>query len=178
MAWASDAIPYGVADAKVYVLDSSDVPGSAVDIPGVRSVTFTEESDSDEWEGDNSVIATTRQPTSLTGSVELGIIKSTVFAAFMGGTASTSGSTPNQITTLASASEKGTRYVQIIAQAPDKLTNGSAYRVELLKVQVTGGPDENMTVNDWNGPTLDFTGIAKSGTLLNRKWYETEAVIT
>lgn len=178
MAWAGDAIPYGVSDAYVYVLDSSDVPGTGIDIPGIRAVNFTEESDSDEWEGDNAVIATTRQPTSLTGSIELGILKATIFAAFMGGTASTSGSTPNQITTIASASEKVTRYVQVVAQAPDKQTNGSAYRVELLKIQITGGPDETMSVNEWNGPTLDFTGIAKSGNLLNRKFYETLAALS
>jgi hypothetical protein len=178
MAWASDAIPYGIEDMKVYVLDSADAPGSAVDVPGIRGFTYTEESDSDEWEGDNSIIAVARQPTSLTGTVELGIIKSTVFAAFIGGTASTSGTTPNQITTLESAADKGTRYVQIVGQAPDKQTNGSAYRVTVYKAQVTSGPDETMSVNEWNGPTLDYTAVSLSGNLLKRQWYETEAAVS
>ena len=178
MAWASDAIPFGIEDLKVYVLDAADAPGTAVDVPGIRGFTYTEESESDEWEGDNQVIAVARQPTALTGTVELGILKAAVFAAFIGGTATTSGTTPNQITTLESAADKGTQYVQIVGQAPDKQTNGSAYRVTVYKAQITSGPDESMTVNDWNGPTLDFTAVQKSSNLLKREFYETEAAIT
>jgi hypothetical protein len=50
---------------------------------------------------------------------------------------------------------------------------GTGYRADLKKCLITSGPNETMSVNDWNTPTLDFEGVAVGGILLTRTQYET-----
>lgn len=172
-------IPRGISDAKVYVLDGSGVPGTAIDVPGVRGLSANTESDSDSLEGDNAVIAVARNPKSVTGSVELGKMNLAALAAFTGNTASTSGTTPNQIISLEEAASQTTQYVQIVGQAPSQDATGSAYRLTIYKALVTSGPDEDLTVNDWSTPTLDFEAVENaSGKLLKRQNYETLVALT
>jgi hypothetical protein len=162
----------GAEDAKVAVL-TGDTPGSNIDVPGIRSVSWNVESDSDEFEGDNSVIATVRNPKTLTGSIEVARMNLAAFAAMTGGTAATSGSTPNQIIALDESASAVTQYYQLIGQTYSQDTSGSGYRVTLNKLLTTSGPDESLTVNEWSSPTLDFTGVARGGNLLRRQNYET-----
>ena len=152
---------------------TGDTPGSNIAVPGIRGLNFTVESDSDTLEGDNAVIATVRNPKELTGSIELGRINLAGMAAMVGGTASSAGSTPNVIITLAESSSSSTQYFQAQGNTYSQDATGSGYRVILKKLLVTSGPDESLTVNEWNTPTLDFTGIAISNVLLERKGYET-----
>jgi hypothetical protein len=152
---------------------TGDTPGTPVVAPGIRGLSFTVESDSDTLEGDNQVIATVRNPKSLTGSIELGRINLAAMAAMLGGTVASSGSTPNTILALDESSAAGSQYFQVRGNTHSQDSSGSGYRVTLNKVQVTSGPDESLTVNEWNTPTLDFTGVAISGVLLKRQGYET-----
>jgi hypothetical protein len=170
-------IPRGLLQLYVNVL-TADTPGANIQVPGARGLTFTVESDSDTLEGDNSVIATVRNPKSLTGSIELGRINLAAMAAMVGGTVGSAGSTPNVILTLAESSASATNYFQAQGNTTSQDSSGSGYRVILKKLLVTSGPDESMTVNEWNTPTLDFTGVAISGTLLERKGYETYVALS
>ena len=170
-------IPRGIEDLKVAAL-SGDTPGSSVDVPGVRSLTWNVESDSDDLEGDNAIIATVRNPKSLTGSIEIGRINLAALAAMVGGTVGTSGTTPSEIKTLSESSASSTNYFQATGQAPSQDSSGSAYRALIKKALVTSGPNESMTVNEWSTPTLDFTGVAISGVLMVRSNYETSVALT
>lgn len=170
-------IPRGIDQLYVNVL-TADTPGSNIAVPGVRGLSFTVESDSDTLEGDNSVIATVRNPKSLTGSIELGRINLAAMAAMLGGTPGSTGSTPNTILSLNESSAAGTQYFQAQGNTHSQDSSGSGYLVVLKKLLVTSGPDESMTVNEWNTPTLDFTGVAISGTLLTRSGYETYVALT
>ena len=170
-------IPRGLDQFFVNVL-TGDTPGANVAVPGIRGFSFTVESDSDTLEGDNQVIATVRNPKSLTGSIELGRINLAGLAAMVGGTVGSSGSTPNVILTLDESSAAGTQYFQAQANTHSQDSSGSGYRVVAKKLLVTSGPDESMTVNEWNTPTLDFTGVAISGVLLTRSGYETYVALS
>jgi hypothetical protein len=170
-------IPRGLDQLFVNVL-TGDTPGSNIAVPGIRGLNFTVESDSDTLEGDNSVIATVRNPKSLTGSVELGRILLAALAAMVGGTVGSTGVTPNVILTLDESSAAGTQYFQAQGNTHSQDSSGSGYRVTLKKLLVTSGPDESLTVNEWNTPTLDFTGVAIGGVLLTRSGYETYVALT
>lgn len=165
-------IPRGLDDLGVYVL-TADTPGAKVDVPGVRSLSVSVESDSDQLEGDNSVIAIARNPKSLSGSIEIGMINLAALAALNGGTVVTTGTSGEHIMSLDESSAAPARYVQIVGQAGSLDENGSAYRITLLKCQVVSGPNETLTVNDWNTPTIDFEGVAIGGVLLTRENFET-----
>lgn len=170
-------IPRGLQQLYVNVL-TGDTPGSNIAVPGARGLSFTVESDSDTLEGDNAVIATVRNPKALTGSIELGRINLAAMAAMVGGTVGSSGSTPNVILTLGESGSSATQYFQAQGNTFSQDSSGSGYRVTLKKLLVTSGPDESMTVNEWNTPTLDFTGVAISDVLLTRAGYETYVALS
>jgi hypothetical protein len=171
-------VPRGLEDLKGAVLSASDVPGTSVDGPGARGLNWTIESDSDQLEGDNQIIAVVRNPKRLTGSVEVGKTNLAFFACVVGGTAATSGSTPNQVITLDESGSAGSRYFQLSGNTYSQDASGSGYQAILKKCLITGGPTESLTVNEWSTPTFDFEGSAVSGILLTRKNMETFAALT
>lgn len=170
---AGGEIPRGLADLAVYPL-----PGlTKVDVPGIRSLSFTVESDSDQLEGDNSVIAVVRNPKSLSGSIELGQINLAALAAMVGGTVVGGGTGTDETLTLDESSAAPALYFRCLGQAYSQDVNGTGYRVDLKKLLVVSGPDETLGVNDWNTPTLNFEGVADGGVLLSRIQYETYAAL-
>lgn len=183
MAFLDGAAPRGLDDLRIVALDTSDLPPivdtDLIDVVGVRALNFNVESDSDELEGDNTVIAVARDAKRVTGSVELGLMNLEALAGFTGGTVVESGVTPDRIHYLEEEAAAPTQYIQIMGQAPDRRTSGSAYRVTIYKALVTSGPDESMTVNEWSTPTLDFEATENpSGNLLRRTHFETSEAIT
>lgn len=183
MAYADGAAPRGLDDLRIVALDSSDLPpiidDDLIDVVGARALNFNVESESDELEGDNTVIAVARDAKRVTGSVELGLMNLEALAGFTGGTWTESGVTPTQIDYVEEDAQSATNYIQIMGQAPDRRTSGAAYRVTIYKALVTSGPDESMTVNEWSTPTLDFEATENpSGKLLRRTHYETSEAIT
>jgi hypothetical protein len=171
-------IPRGLDDLKVYIL-TADVPGSSVDVPGAQSLEWSVESDSDELRGDNTAIALVRNPKTVSGTIRVARINLAAFAAMVGGTATTSGTSPNQIISLDESSAAPARYFQIVGQASSADTNGSAYRTTIYKALVTGGPNETLTIDEWSTPEFEFEAIANpTGNLLKRQNYETAVAVT
>lgn len=170
-------IARGLGDLQVAPLTGADVVGAWVDVPGSRSLAFNVSSDSDELEGDNSIIAKVRNPKSLSGSIEIGQINLAALAVILGGQVETTGEAPNAVSALKEAAGIGTSFYRIAGQAPGVDVEGSAYRVTILKALTTNGLDETMEVNAWNTPTLDFEGLASGGFLLIREQFETEVAL-
>jgi hypothetical protein len=170
-------IARGLGDLQVAPLTGADVVGSWVDCPGARSLAFNVSSDSDELEGDNSIIAKVRNPKSLTGSIEIGQINLAALAVLLGGQVETEDVGENSVTRLKESAGIGTSFYRICGQAPGVDVEGSAYRATILKALTTTGLDETMEVNAWNTPTLDFEGLNSGGFLLIREQYEEEVAL-
>ncbi len=171
--------PRGIDDMRVYpVTGATNTVGTGVDVPGIRTVSFNTESDSDELEGDNKIIATARGIKRFTGSIELGLINLASLAVMQGGTVTTSGTTPSQTASLDELDDLVSRYFQAIISCPSMDTSGAGYQVTLKKLMITSGMDESHTVNDWTTPGLDFTGVSISGIFATRKLFETNVAIT
>lgn len=164
-------IARGLADLQVAPLEAGDVAGTWVDVPGARSLSFNTESDSDELEGDNQIIAKVRNAPSLTGSIEIGRINLAALAVMLGGEVETDGT--SGVTRLDQSATVDMSFYSIAGQAPGVDVSGSAYRVIIPKALTTSGLDETMEVNAWNTPTLNFEGLAVDGVLLTREQYET-----
>lgn len=166
-------IGWGLADLQVAPLTTGDAPGTWVDAPGARSLSFNTSSDSDQLEGDNDIIAKVRKPKSLSGSIEIGQINLAAVAVLTGGSVTTAGTTPDQISTLKESAGSGVSFYALCGQAPGVDVEGSGYRVTILKALTTSGLDETLSVNAWNTPKLDFEGLPVGGFLLVREQYET-----
>lgn len=170
-------IARGLGDLQVAPYAAGGTLGAWVDVPGSRSLAFNVSSDSDELEGDNSIIAKVRNPKSLTGSIEIGQINLAALAVLLGGEAETEGTGATAVTKLEESAGVGTSTYQVCGQAPGVDEEGSAYRVTILKALTTNGLDETLEVNAWNTPTLDFEGLAVGGKLLVREQFATEEAL-
>lgn len=165
-------IPRGAEDFGAYVL-TADVPGTKVDVPGIRSVSVNVSSDSDTLQGDNSTIATVRNPKELTGDIEIGRINLAGLAAMAGGTVATTGTSPNGVTALDELASVAAKYFQGKVNTYSQDASGSGYTITLNKCLITDGPNETLEVEAWDTPTLGYTGIALAGSLLKRQNFET-----
>ena len=162
----------GIDDLKVAVL-TADTPGAMVDVPGAQQFSLNVVSETDEVKGDNTVIAKVRGAKSLEGTIGIARINLAALAAMIGGTPGTSGSTPNIILSLNESDTPISRFFQAIGQTTSWDAGGSGYRLLAKKLSVAGGPDESMTIDEFNTPTLDVEGTGISGVLLVRYNQET-----
>lgn len=171
-------IARGLNELQVGALTgAATTPSTWVEVPGPRSLSFNTESDSDELEGGNRIIAKVRNAASLSGSIELGQINLAALAVLLGGTVETEGVTPDQIVRLEQVDNPGVSYFQIAGQADAVDVEGAAYRVTILKALSTSGPDETLETGAWNTPTIDFEGLPVGGVLIVREQYETKVAL-
>lgn len=177
MALTTNVVPRGLEDLKVAKL-TADTPGTNVDVYGAKSLSWNVESSSDQQTGDNTTIAIVRLPKSLTGSIGIGSVPLAAIAEMVGGTVTTTGSTPAQLVTLNESSSAGSQYFQATGTTFNQAVSGEGYQAILKKLLITGGPNEELSGDAWDEPTLDFEGVAISGTLLSRVHQETYAAAT
>lgn len=170
-------IARGLSDVKVYPLTGADVAGAAVDVPGARTLSFQPEQDSEDWEGDDTVIATAQDNKTGSGSLAVGRQNPTALAAMLGGTAVVSGTTPAQITTYDESAAANEKYVMIKGQSKSLDQGGSAYRVTLHKAKLSS-PSESLALKSFNEPSMDLTFLPNAtGLFIRREWYETAVAL-
>lgn len=94
-----DSIPYGVRDLKLtrYTDASGTVlAGTSVDLPNMQTLSFTEAEEFSELRGDDRLVATHGQGSTLEWSLEAGGISLAAWSIFTGGSVIESGVTPNR----------------------------------------------------------------------------------
>lgn len=160
----------GIDDLKVAVL-TADVAGDYVDIPGAQALEWSVESDSEELRGDNQVIAVVREAKSLTGTIRFAQNNLDALAALIGGTVTTTGTTPAVVDTLEVKSASSASYVEITGQVHG--LDGGGYRVVIHKALITSGPGGALADGEFNIPELEFTAVEKGGNLMAHMQYET-----
>lgn len=177
MALTTQVVPRGLEDLKVAKL-TADAPGTNVDVYGAKSLSWDVTSDSDQQTGDNTTIAIVRLPKSLTGNITIGSVPLAAIAEMVGGSTSPTGTTPNQIITLTESSSAGSQYFQATGTTYNQAVSGEGYQVILKKLLVTGGPNEELSGDAWDEPSIDFEGVAISSVLLSRIHQETYTAAT
>lgn len=170
-------IARGLADVKIYVLGEGDVPGTAIDAPGARAFSWQAEQDSETWEGDDGVLATSQDAKTGTGSLTVGRGNPALFAAFMGTTAVVSGVDPDVITTVEESADPSDVYVMIKGQARSLDLGGSAYRVTLHKAMASS-PSEKLELKTYNEPAFDFSFLENvDKKFITREWFKVRTEI-
>lgn len=171
-------IARGLNDVKVYPLSGgADTVGAAIDWPGARALDFQAEQDSEDWEGDDTVIAIAQDNKTGSGSLAVGRNNPTALAAVLGGTSAVSGVAPNQIITYDESAAANDVYVQVKAQARSLDASNSGYRVTLAKAKFSS-PSESLSQKSYNEPSMDLQFIPNSaGLFVRREWYETRIAI-
>jgi hypothetical protein len=168
----------GLSDIKIYKLSgATDTPATAIDWPGARALEFQAEQDTEEWEGDDTVIAISSDNKRGSGSLAVGRQNPTALAAVLGGTTTISGTTPNAIAVYDETGDPNATYVAIVGQSRGVNTSGAAYRVTLAKCKVAS-PSESLAQKAYNEPSMDLQFIPDAaGKFIRRQWFETLAAV-
>lgn len=148
----------GIRDARVALL-SGDVPGTNTDIVGIKALSAEVSSDSDNQTGDDAVIMTVQENQSLEVTLSSAYANLAALGVVTGYAPITSG-TP-AVTTWKHPAAANTAYVQVTAQSVGRDASGSALRLTLLKLQLTGGPNWDLSEGEWLEPELTFTGVGR-----------------
>ena len=104
MAFDKETFVYGVTDCKVYPLttESGTQPpayGTAVDVPGIQEIGISYNLESKELQGDDVVLDRRTSIKSISLDVTHAKISLDALPVILGGTTSTSGTTPNRVYT-------------------------------------------------------------------------------
>jgi hypothetical protein len=101
MTLATNALPYGLRDVKLFPIDPDDgTVGNGVDLPASQKLTFGEAEEFETLRGDDKVIAVRGKGPQVEWSLESGGISLAAYTVLAGGTLGTTGSTPNQVQTF------------------------------------------------------------------------------
>jgi hypothetical protein len=99
MALATTALPYGMRDIRISTLNDDGSLQTPVDLPNAQVLSFSEAEDFEELRGDDQVVALRGKGPKVEWSLEAGGITLAAYKAIVGGTNTTTGSTPNQVKT-------------------------------------------------------------------------------
>jgi hypothetical protein len=117
MALATNALPFGLRDVKLYALDAvGESPGAAVDLPASRTFSFAEAEDFEELRGDDIVQASHGAGPVVNWTIESGGISLDAYKLMAGGTVSSTGVTPNIVKTYAKKGTDARPYFQVKGQ--------------------------------------------------------------
>lgn len=129
-------LPYGLRDVKIAVL-AGETPGTSVDFPNARSLSFSEAESFEELRGDDGVVAVHGNGPTVDWELEGGGYSFEAMKALYGGqTITSSGTTPNQIKTMDKLDTDQRPYVKIEGQAISD--SGGDFHVILWKARATG----------------------------------------
>lgn len=163
----------GLTDVKVTKVDGS--AQEDLDVAQEFSVNLTVREA--VLEGDDVEKASIARIVGVTGRAQGGSISSAALGIVLGVTPSTSGTTPNRVTTTTITNTARLPYFKISGMAYDD--NLGALQVIVHKAKVSGDIPLAMSSGDnWVTPGFDFRGVANdSGVFVDIKQLETAAAL-
>lgn len=102
---ADSALPYGLRDTRITPFTDNTTLGTLQDVPNAQTMSFSEAEEFVELRGDDHVVALRGQGASVEWEMENGGISLAAYSDMAGGTLTTSGVSPDTVTTY---TKKGT----------------------------------------------------------------------
>lgn len=128
-------LPFGIRDIKLRPL-TGETPGTSVDLPNGRTLSFSEAEDFEELRGDDGLVAMRGKGSAVDWSMEGGGVSFEAVKTMYGGTIIETGTTPNQIKTYRKAGTDTRPYFQAEGQAISD--SGGDFHVLLYRCRATG----------------------------------------
>jgi hypothetical protein len=140
MAWDS-ALPYGMRDIGLKPFSDAGLTtlGALVDNPIARTMSFEEAEDFEELRGDDKVIAIRGKGASVNWELENGGISIPAFKTMNGGSSTTTGTTPNQVTSYNKKVTDARPYFQ--AEGQSISDSGGDFHARILRARA----DDSLT---------------------------------
>lgn len=142
MTLANPPLPFGMRDCKVYPVNDDGSLGSGVDLPAMQTLTFKETEAFEILKGDDLNLASHGAGPMVSWELESGGISLAAYAVIMGGSATTTGTTPTQSVTYTKGALDQRPYFQIEGQAISD--SGGDFHTVLYRCKADGGFDGSM----------------------------------
>ena len=140
------ALPYGLRDTKLtaYTTGAADeLEDSVIDQPNARTLSFSEAEDFEELRGDDKVVAIRGKGPSVEWEMESGGISLNAYAAMAGGTITTTGVSPDTVTTFRKKATDARPYFKAEGQAISD--NGGDFHAVLYRCRASGSLEGEMS---------------------------------
>lgn len=134
MAWDT-SLPYGLRDVGLKPFTDSGLTtlGSLVDLPNSRTLSFEEAEDFEELRGDDKTVSIRGKGAVVNWELESGGISIPAYRQLAGGSTTTTGSTPNQVTSYNKKVTDSRPYCQMEGQAISD--NGGDFHGRILRAR-------------------------------------------
>jgi hypothetical protein len=129
-------LPYGMRDVKLKPYSAAGVLGTAVDLPAMQTLSWSEAEEFATLRGDDTTIAIRGRGASGTWDLEAGGISLEAFAVLNGGTLTSTGTTPARVKKLNKKGATVRPYFKAEGQAVSD--SGGDVHAVLYKCRATG----------------------------------------
>jgi hypothetical protein len=180
---------YAVSDAKITPMTADPAGGTttygtAIDVPGIKSVTLSGTVNTKSLRGDNTLLDSRSALQDLTLAVENAKVSLDLLPVIIDGTTTDSGSTPNMVATYnLLGSDNAPPYFKFEAATPADGgdTIGGDVHIILWKCTLAGLPDLGFAEEDYR--TVGFSAVCSPQLGSANKWFtllanETAVVIS
>lgn len=153
-------LPYGIRDLKVtgYTTDAATaLKPSSVDVPLIRSLSFTETEDFEELRGDDELAATHGNGPIVEWETESGGMSMDAYAEVMGGTSVLTGVTPNLKRTYKKNKSQTRPYFKVEGQAISD--SGGDFHTIIWRARVTSSAEGEFSDGSFFLPSLSGQGL-------------------
>jgi hypothetical protein len=169
--------PFNIEDCWVYPL-AAGVPGTGTDVPGIVQVTSDPQTTVVEHRSDGVVSAKVATLDSLDLTVTIGQWNQAAIVLFVGGSATQTGTTPNQIRDLSHKVTDAPADCAIAAQTHSKSVDGGGTRIQFPRCQHTGLLNYGLNDQEFIDLDIPMSAIATSTSLIvTMKQFETYAAL-
>lgn len=178
---------YGVSDAKLALVTADATGGitygSAIDVPGIKSVTLTGEVRNVELRGDNGLLDSDSVLASIGCTFTCAKLDLDLIAAILGGSVADSGSGSTEVATYSRVQTDSFAYFGFLAKTPTNggdLVGGDVW-LKLPKCKLKNFPSFGFSEEDYTIPSFEVTAvqpIASAGKWLQWIINETAASLT
>jgi len=182
MPW-DNALPFGVRDVKVtgYTTPAATTLATSTDYPNARTLSFSESEDYEELRGDDAIKAIVGLGPGVEWEMENGGVSIPAYKAMNGGTITTTGTTPAQVTTYNKKVTDVRPYFK--AEGQSMSDSGGDFHVVLYKCRASGSmegelADGSFWLTSASGAALPSTLTAKVDILYEFVLNETAVAIT
>jgi hypothetical protein len=134
-----NALPYGLRNTKItpYTTEALTTLATTINYPNARTISFEESEEFTDLRGDDKVIAIRGQGASVDWEMEHGGISLPAYKSMNGGTITTTGVTPNQITTYTKKANDSRPYFK--AEGQSVSDSGGDFHVVLYRCRASEG---------------------------------------
>ncbi len=170
-------VTFGLNDVKIAVWNGDGTYGTAVDVPSVQQVSVMLQFSSAQLTGDDKITATASRAIGGSGSVRWGSISLAVLEVLLGGTATSSVASPNNVKNFRVAGGGAAQYFGLVGRA--LADDGQDTHVFIPQAKITGDlPIASMAYGEFTVPEAPFTMVAdEDWGVLNIVTHETAAAV-